>query len=92
MGKAAPKAKITLDKERTMIMDLNALEAFEDATGKRVQDIGENPGVKDLKYLVWSCLIHEDEKLKPSDVGKWIHPNNMEKVAAKISDMLEKNA
>lgn len=91
MGKAAPTAKINLDKERTLLMDANALEAVENETGKTMQQLGKNPSITDLKYLVWGCLLHEDEKLSPKAIGKHIHPNNTEYIAGVITKMLSKN-
>lgn len=82
----APVVKITLDKERNLLLDLNAMAEFEDATGKSLmRGIDLNSlSMKDYRALIWACLIHEDEKLTVQQVGKMIHAGNMNEIGEAI--------
>lgn len=91
MGKAVPVVKVILDKERTMRLDLNALEAFEDLTGKQMHEMGDKPKVKDLKALVWASLLHEDEQLTIKQVGAMVHVGNLEEMTQAVTELLTKN-
>ena len=95
MAKAVPTVEVELDKVRTLRMDLNALEAFEDAAGKQIGDIGDNPAIKDIKLLVWACLQsdsdEEDSPITPKDVGSWLHPGNLPEVMDLVTGLLAKN-
>lgn len=87
----APVVKITLDKERNLLVDLNAMAAFEEATGKSLMrgiDIG-SVSMKDYRALIWACLIHEDEKLTVEKVGKMIHAGNMGEISELITKAFE---
>jgi len=89
--KVKPEIPITLDKERHLLMDLNAMVAFEDATGKNIMQ-GLDPDsmtAKDFRALLWACLLHEDESLKIEDVGKMIHAGNMNELSEKIAQAWE---
>lgn len=87
MGRAVPTGKITLDKERTMRLDMNAMELFEEHAGKQLHEMGETPSVKDMKILCWSMLVDDDENITLQEVGRHLHPGNM----AAITDMIGKN-
>ena len=92
MGKRAPIVKVTLDRERTLKLDLEALEAFEEASGTNFFEMdGRGFKIKELRYLVWAGLLHEDPELKPDDVKGMIHIGNMKVVSQAISK-LTKNA
>lgn len=82
----APKTKILLDKERTLLLDLNAMVEFEDATGKSLLSATSmsKMGMKEIRALLWACLIHEDEKLTLKQVGAMVHSSNLEEISASI--------
>lgn len=82
--------KIELDKERSLLLDLNAMSEFEEETGKNIFQLGENMGASDMRALLWACLTHEEPSLDPKDVGAMIHPGNMEYVSQKIQEVYEK--
>lgn len=75
--------KITLDKERNIVFDLNALCELEDKYG----DIGQAltvlspqegmPKMKDIRYMFYLGLKSEDEELTEERVGKLITLNNI---------------
>ena len=90
-NKVKPEVPIMLDKERHLLMDLNAMVAFEDATGKNIMQgvDADSMTAKDFRALLWACLLHEDEALKIEDVGKMIHAGNMGELAEKIAQAWE---
>jgi hypothetical protein len=91
-NKARPEVKITLDKERTLRFDLNAMVAFEDATGKSLMDgtfDSAMMSIRDLRAMLWACLLHEDDALTEKNVGSLIIPDNMLDVAAKLNEAFE---
>lgn len=89
MGKAVPEVKINLDKERTMRLDLNALETFEETAGKELKDF--KGSIKDIKAMVWSSLMHEDAELTLDQVGKLVHLGNLDAVTSAIEELMSKN-
>jgi hypothetical protein len=80
--------KITLDKERTLLFDLNALCELEEAFGtideafKKLEKIS----MKGIRKLLHAALIHEDESLTEKEVGRLIDLNNIKYVAEKIQE------
>lgn len=86
MSKVNPGVKIVLDKERTLLLDLNAMVRYEEVTGKSLFkgiDLN-NMGAKELRALIWACLVHEDSNLTLKDVGAWINADNMTAFAQKL--------
>ena len=89
--KVRPAVAISLDKERHLLLDLNAMVAFQEATGKNLFDnkvaeaLGKNISPRDLRALLWACLLHEDETLTEKQVGSWIRPDNIEEIGVKIA-------
>lgn len=85
--KVKPRITIQLDKERHLFLDLNAMVAFEEVTGKNLlQGIApEALSVKDFRALLWACLIHEDKELTLDDVGTMIHSGNMSELVSKLA-------
>jgi hypothetical protein len=80
---------INLDKPRSLRFDLNAMAAYEDTTGKSAFAIGDNLTATSIRALLWSCLIHEDDKLKVEDVGSLIHAGNMQEITTKINQLVQ---
>jgi len=89
--KVRPEISLTLDKERHLLMDLNAMVAFEDATGKNIMQglDADSMTARDFRALLWACLLHEDEALKIEDVGKMIHAGNMGELTEKVAQAWE---
>lgn len=91
-NKAKPVVKITLDKERTLKLDLNAMVAFEEAAGKKFVDASFDKGKmspKDLRAILWACLIHEDDALTVKQVGSWVTASNLIEVTLKLNKAFE---
>lgn len=91
MNKTKPIVAITLDKERHLLMNLNAMVAFEEETGKNIMQglAPDSLTAKDFRALLWACLLHEDPELKVEDVGGMIHAGNMAELAEKIAEAWE---
>ena len=90
-NKVRPKIPIMLDKKRYFLLDLNAMVAFEEETGKNIMQ-GIDPKsmtAKDFRALLWACLLHEDESLGIRDVGKMIHTGNMNELSTKMGQAWE---
>ena len=84
---AAPKVNVELDKEYTLILDMNAMVAFEEASGKPIHSIGQDMSMKDMRALMWACMLAEAPDITPQEVGRLIHPNNLMAVADKIGKL-----
>jgi hypothetical protein len=76
----APTAKIEIDgKEYTLMLDLNALIAFEEATGKSAEFLdAKKISLKDMRALYWAALVGSHPEITQEDVGRLIHLGNME--------------
>lgn len=87
--KAVP---ITLDRDRTIVYDLNALAELEDRTGRNMLDKDalsvflDKPTAKDLRLFLWAGLIHEDPALQPADVGRFLTISKMVEISGKIGE------
>jgi hypothetical protein len=80
---------IDLDKPRSLRFDLNAMAAYEDATGKSAFAIGDNISATSIRALLWACLIHEDDTLTIEQVGRLIHTGNMQEITTKINKLVQ---
>ena len=84
-SKIKPIVKVNLDKPRSLIFDLNAMASFQEATGKNMFAGGiDNMGPLELRALLWSCLVHEDEALTIKQVGAMLTTDNMQDVTTAI--------
>lgn len=67
-----PKAiKIMLDKERTLLFDLNAFAELEEIYGsvEGAMEVLEKGSMKAIINMLWAGLVHEDETLTKKQVG-----------------------
>lgn len=93
--KVNPALKIVLDKERHLLLDLNAMVAFQEETGKNLfkkevaESLSKDMTPKDLRAMLWACLLHEEKTLKIEQVGSWIHQGNMEEIGRKLNEAWE---
>jgi hypothetical protein len=87
--KVKPSVKITLDKERKLKLDLNAMIAYEEATGKSflkgTVDL-ENLELKEMRTLLWAMLLSDDPSLTQAQVGAMIDASNMQQLAADLAE------
>lgn len=65
---------ITLDKERNLLLDFNAIADAGEVSGKAVMEFitGESVSFPGMRALVWAGLKHEDPKLTLKAVGELI--------------------
>lgn len=80
---ATPNVKlvpVVLDRTRHLLMDLNALCEAEELTGKNfMQDESwDQLSFRDVRSLAFACLKHEDPELTPEQLGRSLHPGNIE--------------
>ena len=81
------KAPITLDRERTLLFNLNAFCDLEDVFGtvddamKALQD-GK---VKALRALLWAGLKHEDPGLTEEAVGAMLGLGDLQEISEAIN-------
>jgi len=94
-SKVNPKVPIQLDKKRHLLFNLNAMVAFQEATGKNLfsrqvaESLAQEMNPADLRAMLWACLLHEDSELTLEQVGSWINPNNMTEIATTLIEAWE---
>lgn len=82
---------VTLDKERHMKFDLNALILAEKMTGKKMAEFGNEEGGIELdviRALVYAGLKWEDKELTVETVGENIDLENLGEIADKLGEAL----
>lgn len=88
MPSIVPLVKIKLDKVRHLRLDLNAMVAYERASGESISLLGANMSMAQIRILLWACLLHEDEDLTLADVGGMVYAGNL----AEVSEAVAKTA
>lgn len=90
VDKTDPGVKITLDKERTLLLDLNGMRQYQKVTGKNPlgrQGVDLNdPG--DIQAILWASLLREDPSVKLDDVGTWINIENLRAIQLVLIESL----
>ena len=80
---------ITLDRERNLRLDLNAMSNFEDLTGESLFTIGEKMNqARNIRALLFSCLKSAKEEVTLEEVGDMIDIENFAYVSEKISALM----
>jgi hypothetical protein len=92
MSGIKPTVTIILDKERHLLLSINAMVSFEEATGKNIMQGLEMDrfSAKDLRALLWACLKHEDPGLTQEAIGDLIHAGNMTEIITAITEAWSK--
>lgn len=81
--------KVMLDKERELLMTLGTAKRFKEKTGK---DMPENPTEDDMRYILWACLAHhEDKDLKVEDVDDLISSDNVDGLIEAFKKLVERS-
>ncbi len=79
-------------EERHFLLDLNAIEAFEETTGINLMEKSsldtQKMSIKELKALVWAGLLHEDSDLTIRQVGSMVHTGNMLELTSAITEAM----
>jgi hypothetical protein len=86
-----PEIKITLDRERVMRMDMNALATFNETTGKELFSVfvpGAEPSTSMIRAVVHALLSTDDPSLTLHQAGALINvmqlPELLEKMTAVV--------
>ena len=87
MSNIVPVVEVELDRVRHLRCDLNAMVAYERASGRRMETMGGNPSMEDVLILLWACLIHEDRELTVEAVGGMVHAGNLAEVSDKLAGL-----
>jgi len=81
--------KIDLDKERTLRFDFNAMASYEEATGANALLMDwAKASAKQIRALMWACLLHEDSSLTLEQVGGMLHGGNAKIIGKKIMEAI----
>jgi hypothetical protein len=84
-NKQRQMVELELDKSRNIRYDLNAFAEIEDKLGITMAELPDvKVGMKTIRTLLWAGLIHEDENLTESAVGKLVDPDNLKYVQEKV--------
>lgn len=77
-------------KTRHLLLDFNALAAFEEKTGKNVFKFDwDNLSAKDTRVLIWACLLHEDPELMLEQVGSWMTFESIPEITAALQQVMK---
>lgn len=92
MPKLVPSVKVTLDKERCLRLDLNAMVSYEQASGESITTFGgEKPTALQIRALLWASLLHDDGDLRIEDVGAMVHAANLSEIATALGEVLRRS-
>jgi len=83
---------ITLDKERSLRYDLNAMCTVEELTGESLTDLMRKPTIKNIRSVIWAGLIHEDPAITQVEVGGWIELAELQHIIKQIHKALGTDA
>jgi hypothetical protein len=88
--KTDPSVKITLDKERTLYLDLAGMRAYQKVRGKNpLVEKGINLNdPDDLSAILWACLIREDKDLKLEAVEQMVDISNIRYIQVQMVQAL----
>lgn len=80
---------ITLDRERNLRLDLNAMSVFEDVTGKSLFTIGEGlQEARNVRALLYAAMKSAGEDITLEQVGENITMHNFSMVSEVISKLM----
>lgn len=86
--------KIVLDKERHLKFNFNTLVDLEEKYGS-VDKMGEvlasNPKMKDIRYILYCTLKHEDKTLTEEKTGEIISLNQIRDITDKLTEALSES-
>lgn len=84
---------ITLDKERRLCFDFDAMIAFEGITGRNTlqENLMRGFNARDARAFLYVCFKVDDKIITLDDVGKMINKNNIETVVSKCIEAYKKS-
>lgn len=82
-----PTVTIELDRVRTLRVDFNALCLLEERGGRSIMNAESWKKLKmrDLRFMLWVALRHEDPMLTEKDIGRELHMGNLAYVMQRVS-------
>ena len=70
---------VELDRERRLIVDLNAMVAFAELRGKEIWECDlANPNSSDLRAILWCALLRDDPQITLEVAGQLLTTQNMQ--------------
>ena len=83
---------ITLDRERNLKLDLNAMSEFEELTGKSLFTIGEALGqARYIRAMLFACMKSAKEEITLDEVGELIDMDNFEYLHSRLNLLMNKS-
>lgn len=83
---------ITLDRERQLKLDLNAMSEFEELTGKSLFTIGaELSQARYIRAMLFACLKSAKEDVTIDQVGELIDMENFEYLHSRLNLLMNKS-
>lgn len=81
--------RITLDHERVLRMDFNALAKAEELCNKNFlsADTWRDLKATDIRALTWACLVDDDSSLTIDQVGKLLTPKKSSEALDALLEM-----
>ncbi|MGM9649204.1 MAG: hypothetical protein ACI3XY_04465 [Butyricicoccaceae bacterium] len=78
---------VMLDKERHLMLDLNALAELEDMYGSHVEALTqvEAGSFKALRAALWAALLHEDKDITLHEAGALVTSSGVRTVCDALS-------
>lgn len=83
--------KVTLDKDRFLIFDLNAFCEIEDKYGSLDKGMTMllNGSIKAVRFFLFAAMKHEDETLTEKEVGQLVTLKNIDYVRECLNKAME---
>lgn len=83
---------ITLDRERQLKLDLNAMSEFEELTGKSLFTIGDGLGqARYIRAMLYACMKSAKEDITLDEVGELIDMDNFEYLHSRLNLLMNKS-
>jgi hypothetical protein len=83
------KIAISLDRERFMRLDLNAMAEFEELTGHSLFNVGDKlQEAKNLRALLYASLKSGGEQITLQEVGELISLDNFSIIQDSLSQLM----
>ena len=83
---------ITLDRERQLKLDLNAMSEFEELTGKSLFTIGDGLGqARYIRAMLYACMKSAKEEITLDQVGELIDMDNFEYLHSRLNLLMNKS-
>lgn len=85
--------KITLDKDRSILFDLNAFCEVEDEYGSLDKGMEAllSGSIKAVRFFLFAAMKHEDDELTAKEVGKLVTLKNIDYVRDILNKAMEES-